>query len=50
MNSRPSSLIGGNNVLYVRLLSKRNRSAVGEETDDGYILLRDDETDEPTRI
>jgi hypothetical protein len=34
-------------VLYLRLLSERNTAAVGEETDEGFILLRDDSTDRP---
>ena|SRR6266581_5365826 len=34
----------GNDVLYVRLKSKRWISATGEETDDGLVLLRDEKT------
>lgn len=37
----------GNDVLYLRLNSCRNTNAVGEETDDGLILLRDAQTDAP---
>lgn len=33
-------------VLYLRLNARRDAEAVGEETDDGFILLRDAETDE----
>ena len=36
-----------NDVLYVRLDSRRRARALGEETDDGLILLRDSKTDEP---
>jgi hypothetical protein len=32
-------------VLYLRINSCRDRDAVGEETDDGFILLRDQDTD-----
>jgi uncharacterized protein YuzE len=32
-------------VLYLRLLSAENRSTYGDMTDEGDILLRDDETD-----
>ena len=35
----------GSDVLYVRLLSDRATVAVGEETEDGFILLRDETTD-----
>jgi uncharacterized protein YuzE len=31
----------GNDVLYIRLESKRRASTVGEETDDGLVLLRE---------
>lgn len=34
-------------VLYLRLANHRERNALGEETDDGFILLRDEQTDEP---
>lgn len=34
-------------VLYVRLAARRDAVTVGEETPEGYILLRDAETDEP---
>jgi hypothetical protein len=37
----------GDDVLYLRLQSGREASAVGEETDDGFILLRDETTDQP---
>jgi len=40
----------GNDVLYIRLESKRKTRALGEETDDGFILLRDKKTDEPVGI
>ena len=36
-----------NDVLYVRLASHRDAPAVGEETPDGFILLRDAEADAP---
>ena len=39
-----------NDVLYLRLASHRERSTVGEETPDGFILLRDAETDEPAGL
>ncbi len=32
-----------NDVLYLRLASKRNQEAFGEETPDGFILLRADD-------
>jgi hypothetical protein len=35
----------GNDVLYLRLVSFRDVNAIGEETDDGIILLRDEATD-----
>jgi hypothetical protein len=35
-----------NDVLYMRLASRREASAVGEETPDGVVLLRDAETNE----
>ena len=39
-----------NDVLYLRLRAKRDTPAVGEETDDGFILLRDEQTDhDPSR-
>jgi hypothetical protein len=34
-------------VLYLRLLSHRDAPALGEETDAGFILLRDQTTDTP---
>jgi hypothetical protein len=39
-----------NDVLYIRIASRRGTSAVGEETPDGFILLRDAETDEAIGI
>jgi hypothetical protein len=39
-----------NDVLYLRLLSTRQTPAVGEETDDGFILLRDEKTDRPVGL
>ena len=35
----------GSDVLYLRLLSARNTPTVGEETDEGFVLLRDERTD-----
>jgi hypothetical protein len=40
----------GNDVLYIRRQSKRRSRAVGEETDDGLILLRDLKNDEPVGV
>lgn len=37
-------------VLYLRLHNRRETPAVGEETDDGFILLRDEETDKPVGL
>lgn len=37
----------GGDVLYLRLESRRLSKTVGEETDEGLILLRDQTTDEP---
>jgi hypothetical protein len=37
-------------VLYLRLQSALDREAVGEETDDGFILLRDSDTDVPVGL
>ncbi|MBI4582218.1 MAG: hypothetical protein HY718_21155 [Planctomycetes bacterium] len=37
-------------VLYLRLRSHQDRDAVGEETDDGFILLRDAETQDPVGL
>lgn len=34
-------------VLYIRFVSESRTEAVGEETDDGFILLRDPQTDRP---
>jgi hypothetical protein len=39
-----------NDVLYLRLLSHRDTPAIGEETDDGFILLRDQTTDQPIAL
>jgi hypothetical protein len=39
-----------NDVLYLRLRSKRETPALGEETDDGLILLRDEQTDQPVGL
>jgi hypothetical protein len=39
-----------NDVLYLRLLSARQTTALGEETDDGFILLRDEKTDRPVGL
>ena len=39
-----------NDVLYLRLLSARQTPALGEETDDGFILLLDEETDRPVGL
>ena len=40
----------GNDVLYIRLESKRKNRALGEETDDGFILLRDKKTGESVGV
>lgn len=37
-------------VLYLRLQSARDADALGEETDDGFILLRDAESDVPVGL
>ena len=37
----------GNDVLYIRLKSKRRTTTVGEETDDGVVLLRDEKSGKP---
>jgi hypothetical protein len=34
-------------VLYLRLLADMETPSIGEETDDGDILLRDEKTDRP---
>jgi hypothetical protein len=39
-----------NDVLYLRVRSTRETPAVGEETDDGFILLRDEQTDQPVGL
>jgi len=40
----------GNDVLYIRLESKRKAATFGEETDDGLILLRDKKSRKPVGI
>ena len=35
-----------NDVLYLRLASRREAGAIGEETADGFVLLRDEQTNE----
>jgi hypothetical protein len=40
----------GNDVLYIRRLAKRRSATVGEETDDGFVLLRDAKSDEAVGI
>lgn len=37
-------------VLYLRLQSKLDSPALGEETDDGFVLLRDESTDQPVGL
>jgi hypothetical protein len=37
-------------VLYLRLRSRRDTATVGEETDDGFILLRDEKTNQPVGL
>lgn len=37
-------------VLYVRIASKRDIETVGEETDDGFVLLREIATDRAVGI
>ncbi len=37
-------------VLYLRLEDRRSTPAVGEETDDGFILLREEATDQPVGL
>ena len=37
----------GNDVLYLRLAAAIDAPSIGEETDDGHILLRDETTDRP---
>lgn len=39
-----------NDVLYLRLLTRRDDEAHGEEMDDGYILLRAMDDDAPVGI
>lgn len=36
-----------NDVLYLRLCGKRETTAVGEETSEGFILLHDADSNEP---
>jgi uncharacterized protein YuzE len=40
----------GNDVLYIRIESKRRASTVGEETDDGLVLLREKKGRKPVGI
>ena len=40
----------GNDVLYLRLASRRSGEALGDETDDGLILLRDALTNDPVGL
>ena len=40
----------GSDVLYLRLISERATPALGEESDDGCILLRDEATQRPIGI
>jgi hypothetical protein len=40
----------GSDVLYLRLLSERNTPTLGEETPDGFILLRSEATNAPTGL
>lgn len=40
----------GNDVLYLRLLSARQTPTVSEETDDGLLLLRKADDDEPVGL
>jgi hypothetical protein len=37
----------GDDVLYLRLASSRDVDTLGEETEDGFILLRDAQNDQP---
>jgi hypothetical protein len=37
-------------VLYLRLVAEAEQATVGEETDDGLILLRNQETDRPVGL
>jgi len=39
-----------NDVLYLRLASARDAPTVAEETDDGLLLLRHEQTDDPVGI
>jgi uncharacterized protein YuzE len=40
----------GNDVLYIRLDSERRTATVGEETDDGVVLIRDKKNGRPVGI
>ena len=40
----------GADVLYLRLSARREAEAVGEETEAGFVLLRDAVTDEPVGL
>ena len=40
----------GDDVLYLRLQSHRDAKTLGEETEDGLILLRDERDDEPVGL
>jgi len=40
----------GNDVLYLRLHDKLDAPALGDETEDGLILLRDEKTDQPVGL
>ena len=37
-------------VLYLRLVSERQTQTVGEETDEGFILLRREQDDQPVGL
>ena len=40
----------GSDVLYLRLLTDRDTATVGEESDDGFIVLLDEATDKPVGL
>jgi hypothetical protein len=40
----------GDDVLYLRLAARRDVETLGEETDDGLILLRDARTNDPVGL
>ena len=40
----------GDDVLYLRLASSRHTDTLGEETDDGFILLRTEGTEQPVGV